>query len=208
MDRSLVSLGFQTESVRTTLRAIADHSVESGPENQSGPHGPQFSAGDCLLSFARIDPHIDPVPIWMIARPLHRQRRDYGTQIPAKSLACFLGVAGVLGTVLQRADLRDGRMTGIELASRYGNVTIAARGFVDASGDAALTWQAGLPCWVPERPIYGSQQVIVENVDESHKPDWGEIDVLLAARGEEHGLLRRGGLAFFFPGRAWAVHWK
>src|SRR5947208_3600919 len=97
VDRSLVSLGFQTESVRTTLRAIADHSVESGPENQSGPHGPQFSAGDCLLSFARIDPHIDPVPIWMIARPLHRQRRDYGTQIPAKSLACFLGVAGVLG---------------------------------------------------------------------------------------------------------------
>ena len=72
--------------------------------------------------------------------------------------------------MLQRADLRDGRITGIELASRYGNVTIAAHGFVDASGDAALTWQAGLPCWVPERPIYGSQQVIVENVDESHQP--------------------------------------
>ena len=105
----------------------------------------------------------------------------------------------------RRADLRDERITEIELASRYGNVTIAAHGFVDASGDAALTWQAGLPCWVPERPIYGSQQVIVENVDESHKPDWGEIDALLAARGDEHGLLRRGGLAFFFPGRGTAV---
>ena len=116
-----------------------------------------------------------------------------------------LGVRTILGTVLQRADLRDGRITGIELASRYGNVTIAAHGFVDASGDAALTWQAGLPCWVPERPIYGSQQVIVENVDESHQPGWGEIDALLAARGGEHGLLRRGGLAFFFPGRGTAV---
>ena len=116
-----------------------------------------------------------------------------------------LGVRTILGTVLLRADVRDARITEIELASRYGNVTIAAHGFVDASGDAALTWQAGLPCWVPERPIYGSQQVIVENVDESHKPGWGEIDALLAARGGEHGLLRRGGLAFFFPGRGTAV---
>jgi len=33
----------------------------------------------------------------------------------------------------------------------------------------------------------------------------GEIDAVLAARGEEYGLLRRGGLAFFFPGRGTAV---
>ena len=116
-----------------------------------------------------------------------------------------LGVKTILGTVLQRADLEDSRIESVELASRYGNVAIRARGFVDASGDAALTWQAGLPCRVPERPIYGSQQVIVENVDESRKPDPGEIDAMLAARGEEHGLLRRGGLAFFFPGRGTAV---
>ena len=37
------------------------------------------------------------------------------------------------------------------------------------------------------------------------RPDRGDIDALLAARGEEHGLLRRGGLAFFYPGRATAV---
>jgi 2-polyprenyl-6-methoxyphenol hydroxylase-like FAD-dependent oxidoreductase len=116
-----------------------------------------------------------------------------------------LGITTVLGTVLQNAVLADGRLTAIELSSRYGNVTVKADGFVDASGDAALTWQAGLPCWVPERTIYGSQQVIVENVDETHKPEPGEIDALLAARGEEHGLLRRGGLAFFFPGRGTAV---
>jgi hypothetical protein len=58
---------------------------------------------------------------------------------------------------------------------------------------------------VPSRPIYGSQQVIVENLDEAHKPEPGEIDALFAARGEESGLLRRGGLAFFFPGRGTAV---
>jgi hypothetical protein len=116
-----------------------------------------------------------------------------------------LGIRTMLASVLRRVDVRDGRVRSITLASRYGDVTVSASGFVDASGDAALTWEAGLPCWVPERPIYGSQQVIVENVDENHKPDMGEMDARIAALGEEHGLLRRGGLAFFFPGRGTAV---
>src|SRR5215467_4578841 len=59
-----------------------------------------------------------------------------------------LGVRTILGTVLQQVDIRDGRIERISLASRYGNVTVTAAGFVDASGDAALTWAAGLPCWV------------------------------------------------------------
>jgi flavin-dependent dehydrogenase len=62
-----------------------------------------------------------------------------------------LGVKTILGMVLLRADVTDARITGIELASRYGNVTIAADGF-DASGDAALTWQAGLPAGFRSAP--------------------------------------------------------
>ena len=116
-----------------------------------------------------------------------------------------LGIQVVTGAVLQDVDVRDGRVISVGLATRYGNLRVRAGGFVDASGDAALTWQAGLPCWVPERPIYGSQQVIVENLSEAHKPEMGEIDAAFAARGEEFGLLRRGGLAFFFPGRGTAV---
>jgi hypothetical protein len=116
-----------------------------------------------------------------------------------------LGIQVVTGAVLQDVVVRDGRVETVRLATRYGNLRVRAGGFVDASGDAALTWQAGLPCWVPERPIYGSQQVIVENLDESFKPDMGEIDTVFAARGQEFGLLRRGGLAFFFPGRGTAV---
>lgn len=115
------------------------------------------------------------------------------------------GIKTILSAVLQHADLRDGRIRSVTLATRYGDVCVTARGFVDASGDAALTWAAGLPCWVPERPIYGSQQVIVENVNSDHRPEDGEIDAVIAARGEEFGLLRRGGLAFFFPGRGTAV---
>jgi hypothetical protein len=116
-----------------------------------------------------------------------------------------LRIQTMLASVLRGADVSGGRVRSILLASRYGDVRVSASGFVDASGDAALSWEAGLPCWVPERPIYGSQQVIVENVDENHKPDMGEMDARIGALGEEHGLLRRGGLAFFFPGRGTAV---
>jgi 2-polyprenyl-6-methoxyphenol hydroxylase-like FAD-dependent oxidoreductase len=116
-----------------------------------------------------------------------------------------VGVRTVLGTVLQQAEVRDGRIAAVRLASRYGDVLVRAPGFIDASGDASLTWEAGLPCWVPERPIYGSQQVIVENVDEDNRPEPGEIDACMAANAAKYGLLRRGGLAFFFPGRGTAV---
>jgi hypothetical protein len=118
---------------------------------------------------------------------------------------CGLGIQVVTGAVLGDVVLRDGFISAIDLATRYGSVRVRAAGYVDASGDAALAWQAGFPCWAPSRPIYGSQQVIVENLDEAHKPDAGEIDALFASRGEEFGLLRRGGLAFFFPGRGTAV---
>ncbi len=116
-----------------------------------------------------------------------------------------LGIQVVTGAVLQNAAMTGGLLQSVDLATRYGTVTVLAEGYVDASGDAALTWLAGLPCWVPERPIYGSQQVIVENLNENHKPEMGDIDAVFAARGEEFGLLRRGGLAFYFPGRGTAV---
>jgi hypothetical protein len=117
-----------------------------------------------------------------------------------------LGIQVITGAVLTHAALTaDGRLTHVDLATRFGDLRVRADGFVDASGDAALTWEAGLPCWVPERVIYGSQQVIVENLNEEHRPEPGAIDAVFAAKGEERGLLRRGGLAFFFPGRGTAV---
>jgi 2-polyprenyl-6-methoxyphenol hydroxylase-like FAD-dependent oxidoreductase len=116
-----------------------------------------------------------------------------------------LGIQVITGANLGPVARHDGFVTSVDLSTRYGDVRVRAAGFVDASGDAALTWQAGLPCWEPSRPIYGSQQVIVEHLDEAHKPEPGEIDALFARRGEELGLLRRGGLAFFFPGRGTAV---
>ena len=48
----------------------------------------------------------------------------------------------LLGAVMRAVD-RDGRrIRGLDLATRYGDVRVAAAGFVDASGDAALAWNA------------------------------------------------------------------
>ena len=50
-------------------------------------------------------------------------------------------------------------------------MAVKAAGFVDASGDAALAWKAGLPCREPaDGPIYGTQMVVLEDIDEAHAP--------------------------------------
>ena len=44
-------------------------------------------------------------------------------------------------------------------------------GFVDARGDAALTWQAGFACRESaDGPVYGTQMVVLENIDEDKHP--------------------------------------
>src|SRR3954465_13975011 len=52
------------------------------------------------------------------------------------------GITVLLGAVMREVR-RDGRrIRSIELATRYGDVTAAATSFVDATGDAALAWNA------------------------------------------------------------------
>jgi FAD-dependent oxidoreductase family protein len=116
-----------------------------------------------------------------------------------------LGIQVVLGAVIQRVEVHDGRIRSLTLATRYGDVSVSAAGFVDSSGDAALAWEAGLPCRIPERTIYGSQQAIAEHVDETHRPEPAEMAARLAERHGKYGLTRRDGLAFFFPGRGTTV---
>ena len=45
----------------------------------------------------------------------------------------------------QRQCSTAGASARLDLATRYGDMKVSATGFVDASGDAALTWRAGLP---------------------------------------------------------------
>jgi 2-polyprenyl-6-methoxyphenol hydroxylase-like FAD-dependent oxidoreductase len=114
------------------------------------------------------------------------------------------GIQVVTGAVteVRRA---DERIDAVRFATRYGSVEVTATGFVDASGDASLVWEAGLPCRLPEREIYGSQQLVVEHVDPTRRPDPAELAARVGAKAAEYGLRRHDGLAFYFPGRDTAV---
>jgi 2-polyprenyl-6-methoxyphenol hydroxylase-like FAD-dependent oxidoreductase len=116
------------------------------------------------------------------------------------------GITVVLGAVLRRVEVEGRRVKRIELATRYGDVHITATGFVEASGDAALVWQAGFACREPANgPVYGTQMVVLENIDEAKQPTRDEIGARMKAKGDEYGLARREGLAFIIPGRGVAA---
>jgi hypothetical protein len=101
----------------------------------------------------------------------------------------------------------DGRrVTALELATRYGDVLVHAEGVVDATGDAALVWQAGLVCREPaEGGIYGSQMMVIENFEEARAPSRVEMSARIAERGGFYGLVRRDGFAMSLPGRRTAI---
>jgi flavin-dependent dehydrogenase len=115
------------------------------------------------------------------------------------------GIRVVLGAVLREVRLENRRVKELQLATRYGDLRITAAGFVDATGDAALAWQAGLACRQPDVPIYGTQIVVLEHLNEEHKPSPKDYAERLAAKAVEYGLVRQDGFAFFFPERGTAV---
>lgn len=115
------------------------------------------------------------------------------------------GIRVLLGAVLRGVAMQGRRIGELGFATRYGDVRLAATGFVDASGDAALAYMAGLPCREPLAPLYGTQMVVLENIDETHVPTRAAFDERLQQRAERHGLARKQGVVFYSPGRGTAV---
>lgn len=117
-----------------------------------------------------------------------------------------LGIAVVPGGVLRDAAIEDGRIRTVDVATRYGDVRIIATGYVDANGDAALVWTAGLPCHEPaEGQVYGSQKVVLEGVVEEGYPTPNEMRAALSVAGDRYGVVRKDGLANLFPGKGTAT---
>ena len=118
------------------------------------------------------------------------------------------GIDIVLGAVLRRVR-RDGRRIGaLELATRYGDVEVEARGFVDASGDAALAWTASLDCREPGQDrIYGTAMFTLEGFDEKALSafDRAELRARLEAKADAYGIKRRDGFIFAVPGTGEAL---
>ena len=111
------------------------------------------------------------------------------------------GITVVLGAVLQDVAVEGGRLRELKVATRYGDVRVAADGFVDASGDAALTWIAGLECQEPGTPIHGTQMVVLENLNEAGIPTPDQFRERVRERANHYGLERKDGLVFYFRGR-------
>ena len=112
------------------------------------------------------------------------------------------GVQPLTGAIIRKVNMEGRRVVSLDIATRHGDVRIRANGFVDASGDAAVTWQAGLDCRVQKSgQIYGSQMLIIEDFDDSKKPDWDTMAKRIHDKGQEYGMMRRDGFAASFPGR-------
>ncbi|MFY0633177.1 MAG: FAD-dependent oxidoreductase [Vannielia sp.] len=116
------------------------------------------------------------------------------------------GVIPITGAILREVE-RDGRrITAAKLVTRYGDVTVRAEGFADCSGDAALAYLAGLECREPDEKVYGTQQCVVEGLNiDLEPPERDELSERIAQKAEEYGLIRHGGIAFYFPGKEVAV---
>lgn len=111
------------------------------------------------------------------------------------------GVQPLTGALIRKVNVEGRRVASLDIATRHGDVRIRANSFIDASGDAALTWQAGFDCRVQKHgQIYGSQMLIIEGIDDSQKPDWDTMAKRIAERGEHYGMMRRDGFAATYPG--------
>jgi hypothetical protein len=112
------------------------------------------------------------------------------------------GVTVLLGAVMRQVTRDGGRIQNVAFSTRYGDVTISASGFVDASGDAALTWEAGFACRENAGgPLFGTQMVVLEGVDETRHPLRADMIARMREKGSDYGLIRRDGFSFVFPGR-------
>jgi hypothetical protein len=105
------------------------------------------------------------------------------------------GVKVLVGAVLTGVEFADRRIQHVEFVTRYGVVRVAARGFVDSSGDATLCYEAGLPVREPEAPVFGSLNFLIEGYDSIavKELDMPAVRERLKTHGARYGLVRHDG---------------
>ena len=113
------------------------------------------------------------------------------------------GVTSIVGAVLTAVAFENRRVTHVDFATRFGSVRIAAEGYIDASGDASLSYEAGCEVRVPDAPIYGSMNFLIEGYDTAAAEAMNIKDVhaRLAEVGAKYGLVRHDGFLMHFPGK-------
>src|ERR1043166_4292127 len=113
------------------------------------------------------------------------------------------GVTSIVGAVLTNVAFANRRVQHLDFATRFGGVRVKANGYVDASGDASLTYEAGCEIREPDAPIYGSMNFLIEGYDTSAVEDLviQDVHARLAETGAQYGLVRHDGFLMHFPGK-------
>ena len=113
------------------------------------------------------------------------------------------GVQAVVGAVLTDVAFANRRVRHIDLATRFGALRVKANGFVDSSGDATLSFEAGLPVREPEAPVYGSLNFLIEGYDLEAVQQFNieAVRQRLVTHGARYGLVRHDGWLMHFPGK-------
>ena len=113
------------------------------------------------------------------------------------------GIRALVGAILTGVSFQDRRIRHLDLATRFGFVRVIANGYVDASGDAALTYEAGLDVREPDGSVYGSLNFIIEgyDVEAAKGMVMADVHTRLADVGSRYGLVRHDGFLMHFPGR-------
>lgn len=139
------------------------------------------------------------------------QQEHDGTLVPIYDEVIFLrwaekkveaaGVIPLTETTISAVQCSGKRITSITGQSRFGAVEICSKSYVDASGDAALAWLAGIPC-TEEEKVKGSILFSLSGVDYSapHPTDEA-LNSALAEKMDQYGLIRKKGLIFYAPSR-------
>src|SRR5262245_48089735 len=113
------------------------------------------------------------------------------------------GVRALVGAVLVDVEVENRRVRHIDFATRFGAVRVVAQGYVDSSGDASLTYEAGLEMREPDAAVYGSLNFLIEGYDADAAKNMVIADVhrRLAEKGDAYGLVRHDGFLMHFPGK-------
>src|SRR4029077_20446166 len=77
------------------------------------------------------------------------------------------GIKPIVGAVRTGVPASSRRVQHVEFATRFGTVRIEANGYVDSSGDASITYEAGCEAPEPDAPVYGSLNFLIEGYDTS-----------------------------------------
>lgn len=112
------------------------------------------------------------------------------------------GITVILNAFLHTVERAGRRIAAIDFTSKYGEVRVTADGFVDATGDASVAWNAGLPCQESDvGPLYGSQLMYLDNVKISSEKEQAKLEAeaskTLEQKAASYGLLRKYGFLSF-----------